>query len=255
MLSSAISGTPMLRRISAMPSRSWAGSGCSTSSRSPYFDRADDRDRLLGGLPSHVAVDAKLHVRADRLADRFHRRDVARRVLAADLHLDGAMTPLQPARARARPSGRAGRRGSNSSAECARGPCRRGDCRPACRAPCRRCPTAPSRCRPCLPPTPSRTSIHLPDDAGDAERILADHRRNERLSRTIMMQQRAAPLEHAVDLAKARDAGIGLDEDDGVVGKRRRTERGFVDAAKGTLSRTEDRHAADVGDFHRGALN
>ena len=41
-----------------------------------------------------------------------------------------------------------------------------------------------------------------------------------------MSQQRAAPLEHAVDLAEPGDAGIGFDENDGVIGECRDAERG-----------------------------
>ncbi len=58
------------------------------------FHRADDGDRLLRRLPSHVAVDAELDVRPDRRADRLHGRDVARRIVAPDLHLDRPVAPL-----------------------------------------------------------------------------------------------------------------------------------------------------------------
>src|SRR3989454_3677942 len=61
-----------------------------------FFHRADDLDRLLGRLPSHIAIDTKFHIRPDRLADQLHSRDVTRRVLASDFYLDRAVSPYDP---------------------------------------------------------------------------------------------------------------------------------------------------------------
>ena len=73
MLSSAISGTPMLRRISAMPSRSWAGSGCSTSSRSNSSIARMMRIACLAVRHPMLPSTRSFTSGADRLADLLSR--------------------------------------------------------------------------------------------------------------------------------------------------------------------------------------
>ncbi len=68
-------------------------------------------------------------------------------------------------------------------------------------------------------------TVHLLDEPGDAERVLADHRGTERRL-DVARQEAPAPLEHGRDLADARDAGVRVDEDDGVLGDGREPERG-----------------------------
>ena len=213
-----------------------------------FFHRADDLDRLLGRLPSHIAIDTKFHIRPDRLADQLHSRDVTRRVLASDFYLDGAVSPFDPLAGQLShvfgwPEGdriAEGNAVSDLAAE-----------------------QVIDRCIECFPDDiPQRHldagfcllhaiegAIHFLHDPRNAKRVFTDDRGNQR-GREIMMQQRAAPLEHAVDLAKPDNVGIGFHEDNCVIRVCRRSERRLRDTSESALSGTENRHAANIRDFH-----
>src|SRR5579885_3051357 len=224
MLSSAIKGTLIERRTSAMPSRSCAGSGCSTNSRfhgsiarimriaclafgQPMFPStrsftsgpmagahalACELRHLLRLAERHRIAErnAVSHLPAEQVVDRRIQGfpdDVPKR------HLDTGLRLLDAVESR----------------------------------------------------------VHLLNQARDPKRILADHRRHQD-SFEIVAQQVAAALEHAGDLADPRYAGIRIDEHDRVIRHRSRSERGPRDAAKGAPARAPDRDRSDPGNLHSG---
>ena len=171
----------------------------------------------------HVGVDAEPHVRPDRLAHPRDGLDVPRRV-APDLHLDRAM-PLADAlegvlghRLGLAERHRVAERDALAHQAAEERVDRRAEGLPQ---------DVPERH---LDPGlrllhAVERAVHLLDEVGDAARILADHRGDERRL-DVPRQEAPAPLEHGRDLADAGDAGVRVDEHDGVLRHRREPERG-----------------------------
>ena len=92
--------------------------------------------------------------------------------------------------------------------------------------------------------------IHLLHNRCNAKRIFSDHD-GDQAGCEIVSEKRAAAFEYTVDLAEAGNAAVGLDENDGVIGERRNSERGAGRTTEVALARAQHRDAADIGDFHR----